>query len=188
MPTTLAPGTSPVPTGHYQIPFNQSEEINQCIPNPDVMGAAWGCMDIAYIGVNVFEDQVSGNYQAAFEDFSVNTADFRYGPQPPDFNGTAFMLQPMVDTDASDLGAAMFFSVLFDKLSISEYHIHCIWSTTNVTQYPKMHLYSIKTDEPLTLDNFPAGRLHRTTACPWHPPNNHGFASGTQPSTSSSST
>lgn len=118
MPTTLGPGASPLPTGHYQIPFNQSQEVSNCIPDTDGLGAAWGCMDIAYIGVNVFEDYASGGMQAAFEDFSVNTADFRYGPQPPDFNGTAFALQPMVDKDASDLGAAMFFSVLFDKLSI----------------------------------------------------------------------
>lgn len=95
-------------------------------------------MDIAYIGVNVFEDYASGGMQAAFEDFSVNTADFRYGPQPPDFNGTAFALQPMVDKDASDLGAAMFFSVLFDKLSIGEYCIFCRCAVTDVRQYPIM--------------------------------------------------
>lgn len=77
-------------------------------------------MDIAYIGINVFKDQESGEMQATFEDFSVNTMDFRYGPQPPDFNGTAFSLAPMVDKDASDLGAAMFFSVLFDKLTVGK--------------------------------------------------------------------
>lgn len=124
MPTSLGPNASPLPTGHYQIPFNQTEEVNNCIPNKEVMGAAWGCMDIAYIGVNVYNDQSSGQMQAAFEDFSVNTADFQYGPQPPDFNGTAFTLQPMVDKDANDLGVAMFFSVLFDKLSIGKSLVH----------------------------------------------------------------
>lgn len=88
--------------------------------NKALMGPAWGCMDIAYIGVNVFEDQASGTMQASLEDFSVNTMDFKYGPQPPDFNGSAFTLQPMVDKDADNLGVAMFFSVLFDKLSISK--------------------------------------------------------------------
>lgn len=85
------------------------------------MGPAWGCMDIAYIGVNVFQDPDTDSMMAAFEDFSVNTQDFRYGPQPPDFNGTAFALSPMQDKDAGELGVAMFFSVLFDKLTICEY-------------------------------------------------------------------
>lgn len=75
-------------------------------------------MDIAYIGINVFQDPSTQGMMAAFEDFSVNTQDFRYGPQPPDFNGTAFTLTPMQDKDAGELGVAMFFSVLFDKLTI----------------------------------------------------------------------
>lgn len=123
------------------------------------MGAAWGCMDIAYIGVNVFEDQVSGTMQAAFEDFSVNTADFRYGPQPPDFNGTAFTLQPMVDKDASDLGAAMFFSILFDKLSIGEFYLVCTSSVADTTQSQKMHFKLTPRSEPLMLNNSPVGPL-----------------------------
>lgn len=124
VPTTLPPNASPLPTGHYQIPLNQSEEINECIPQPAYY-PAWGCMDIAYIGVLVFADNdtESGNttMKAVFEDFSTNTQDFKYGPQPPDFNGSEFTLEPMLDKDAGDLGVAMFFSVLFDKLSISKY-------------------------------------------------------------------
>lgn len=81
-------------------------------------------MDIAYIGILVYEDldTSTGNasMKAVFEDFSVNTQDFKYGPQPPDFNGSEFTLNPMMDKDAGELGVAMFFSVLFDKLSISE--------------------------------------------------------------------
>ena len=104
------------------------------------MGAAWGCMDIAYIGVNVFKDEIAGNMQAAFEDFSVNTANFKYGPQPPDFNGTSFMLQPMVDEDARDLGTAMFFSILFDKLTISKYQqFSCTSAAANLVQFPMKH-------------------------------------------------
>ena len=78
-------------------------------------------MDIAYIGVSVFEDKEKNCMSAAFEDFSVNTQDFKYGPQPPDFNGTAFDLTPMQDKDAGQWGVAMFFSVLFDKLTICKF-------------------------------------------------------------------
>lgn len=126
VPTTLGPNSSPLPTGHFQIPLNQSEEIRQCIPDPNLY-PAWGCMDIAYIGILVFEDTDpdTGNtsMKAVFEDFSVNTQDFKYGPQPPDFNGSEFTLNPMMDKDAGELGVAMFFSVLFDKLSISEWSL-----------------------------------------------------------------
>lgn len=75
-------------------------------------------MDIAYIGLTV--SRTNGVYQAVFEDFSTNTADFRYGPQPPDFNGSSFTLEPMSDKDNGQLGVAMFFSVLFDKLTIGK--------------------------------------------------------------------
>lgn len=120
IPTTLGPNASPLPTGHYQIPFNQSQEVKQCIPDDQYaqMSPAWGCMDIAYIGVDVFTNDTSNIMMATFEDFSTNTQDFRYGPQPPDFNGSSFTLQPMQDKDAGAWGVAMFFSVLFDKLSI----------------------------------------------------------------------
>ncbi|KAK4928838.1 hypothetical protein LTR66_016198, partial [Elasticomyces elasticus] len=117
VPTTTGPDTSPLPTGHYQVPLNQSYEIKNCIPEEAYI-PAWGCMDIAYIDINVTRPNPLGPYMAAFEDFSTNTASFSYGPQPPDFNGTAFQLQPMSDKDQGQLGVAMFFSVSFDKLSI----------------------------------------------------------------------
>lgn len=122
IPTTLGPNASPLPTGYYQIPFNQTQEIKQCIPPAEYnqYEAAWGCMDIAYIGVSV--DSANNAMTATFEDFSVNTQDFKYGPQPPDFNGSSFALQPMQDKDAGAWGVAMFFSVLFDKLSICKYY------------------------------------------------------------------
>lgn len=115
-PTSLNPDTPAIPTGEFQIPLNQTAEIKNCIGSA-ALTPAWGCMDIAYIGVNIFRPSPNAPVQAVFEDFSVNTADFRYGPQPPDFNGTAFDLEPVSDED-NDWGVAMFFSVLFDKLSI----------------------------------------------------------------------
>lgn len=140
VPTTLPADASPLPTGHFQIPLNQSEEIHECIAEPGYY-PAWGCMDIAYIGVLVYadDDPDDGNttWKAVFEDFSTNTQDFRYGPQPPDFNGSEFTLTPMIDKDAGDLGVAMFFSVLFDKLSISKCFTGHQLLLTNVIQYLK---------------------------------------------------
>lgn len=118
-PTSLSPDTPAIPTGDFQIPLNQTAEIKNCIGS-SLLTPAWGCMDIAYIGIDIFRPSPNAPVQAVFEDFSVNTANFRYGPQPPDFNGTAFDLEPMSDKD-NDWGVAMFFSVLFDKLSIRKW-------------------------------------------------------------------
>lgn len=82
----------------------------------------WGCLDFARLGINIFESVVGGPpLSVVFDDYSVRPQLFRYGPQPPDFNGTAFTLSPFRDKDDDELGVALFFSVLFDKLSICEY-------------------------------------------------------------------
>lgn len=79
-------------------------------------------MDFAKLGINVFESSDGGPpLSVVFDDYSVRPQLFRYGPQPPDFNGTAFEMQPFKDKDDDELGIALFFSVLFDKLSICEW-------------------------------------------------------------------
>lgn len=72
------------------------------------------------IGITLSRDTKS-NLQVVFDDYSVDAAKFKYGAQPPDFNGTAFQLKPYLDKDDDELGVAMFFSVLFDKVIICEY-------------------------------------------------------------------
>lgn len=94
-------------------------------------------MDIAYIGINVSQTGTAGPLQAVFQDYSVNTQAFSYGPQPPDFNGTAFDLLPYEDKENPEYGVAMFFSVLFDKLSISKSSQRCQSPSTNIEQYPQ---------------------------------------------------
>jgi hypothetical protein len=79
-------------------------------------------MGYAKLGINVFESGTNGGppLSVVFDDYSVRPQLFRYGPQPPDFNGTAFAMQPYIDKEDSRLGVGLFFSVLFDKLSICE--------------------------------------------------------------------
>jgi len=79
-------------------------------------------MDYAKLGINVFDSGNGGPpLSVVFDDYSVRPQLFRYGPQPPDFNGTAFTMQPYKDKEDNQLGVALFFSVLFDKLSICEF-------------------------------------------------------------------
>jgi hypothetical protein len=76
-------------------------------------------MDFAKLGINIFETPNAGPpLSVVFDDYSMHPQLFQYGPQPPDFNGSAFALAPVKDKEDDELGVAMFFSVLFDKLSI----------------------------------------------------------------------
>jgi len=109
--------TGSCPTGHYTLALNQTEEIDTCVVDPNLKNA-WGCMDFAKLGINIFEIVATGDIQVAFDDYSIRPQQFKYGPQPPDFNGTAFTMEPYMDKEDDELGVAMFFSVLFDKLSI----------------------------------------------------------------------
>lgn len=83
-------------------------------------------MDFAKLGINLFTPAQNGSQRpplsVVFDDYSVRPQLFRYGPQPPDFNGSSFDLRPFKDKDDDELGIALFFSVLFDKINICEYH------------------------------------------------------------------
>jgi len=110
---------APCPTGHYTVPLNQTQEVNTCVVDSS-LGGSWACLDIAQLGITIWEPQ-GGQPEVHFDDYSLITSQFRYGPQPPDFNGSDFTLQPYKDTDNPDLGVALFFSALFDKLVICEF-------------------------------------------------------------------
>ncbi|EXJ87818.1 hypothetical protein A1O1_04745 [Capronia coronata CBS 617.96] len=117
-PAETGPSTPPCPTGHYSIPLNQTQEISSCVID-GAFSEVWSCMDFARLGINIFESSDGGPpLSVVFDDYSVMPQLFRYGPQPPDFNGTSFDLSPFKDKDDDELGVALFFSVLFDKLSI----------------------------------------------------------------------
>ncbi|KIX99869.1 uncharacterized protein Z520_04505 [Fonsecaea multimorphosa CBS 102226] len=114
-PAQTGPSTPSCPTGHYTIPLNQTEDINSCVIDHEY-SHTWACLDFALLGINVFAN--GPNYSVVFDDYSVRPQLFRYGPQPPDFNGTSFSMQPYNDKEDDQLGVALFFSVLFDKLII----------------------------------------------------------------------
>ncbi|OAL36314.1 hypothetical protein AYO20_04472 [Fonsecaea nubica] len=114
-PAQTGPSTPPCPTGHYTIPLNQTQQIDTCVID-DEYARAWECLDFALLGVNVFNK--GPNFSVVFDDYSVRPQLFRYGPQPPDFNGSTFEMQPFRDKEDDQLGIALFFSVLFDKLII----------------------------------------------------------------------
>ena len=117
-PASTDGSTGSCPTGHFTLPLNQSAEVDTCIMDP-LYTNTWGCLDVAKLGINVFEAPNGGPpVSVVFDDYSIRPQLFKYGPQPADFNGSAFTLAPYKDKEDDELGVALFFSVLFDKLSI----------------------------------------------------------------------
>lgn len=133
-PASTDGSTGSCPTGHFTLPLNQSAEVDTCIMDP-LYTNTWGCLDVAKLGINVFEAPNGGPpVSVVFDDYSIRPQLFKYGPQPADFNGSAFTLAPYKDKEDDELGVALFFSVLFDKLSICK----CVGrlSTTSLTLVP----------------------------------------------------
>ncbi|KAK6379212.1 hypothetical protein LTS17_006130 [Exophiala oligosperma] len=118
-PASTGPSTPSCPTGHWTIPLNQTDQIDTCVVDPGLPGV-WDCMNNAKLGVSIIEtDDDSGPpLSVTFDDYSVLPQLFRYGPQPPDFNGSSYGLKPFIDKDDDQLGVALFFSTLFDKIVI----------------------------------------------------------------------
>lgn len=115
-PATTDSNTPTCPTGKYSIPFNQTEEIRSCVAK-NSYGVSWSCLDIAYLGMTIGRT-TNGSPTVQFDDYSVTTQQFLYGPQPPDFNGSTIDLHPYRDRDNKNLGVAMFYYEEFDKLII----------------------------------------------------------------------
>ncbi|ETN46700.1 uncharacterized protein HMPREF1541_00887 [Cyphellophora europaea CBS 101466] len=122
-PVTTGPSTPPCPTGHYTIPLSNIGQVEKCVTN-QALSNVWDCMNtgVASLGITVLEEDPAVNQGSdlsiQFDDYSLIPQRFRYGPQPPDFNGTKFAMQPVEDIDNRAYGVAMFFSHLFDKIII----------------------------------------------------------------------
>lgn len=118
-PVETGPATPSCPTGHYTIPLANNGLVEKCVTNAALMDS-WSCQAQANLGITILEEGPSGAKQLTitFDDYSLYPKWFEYGPQPPDFNYTKFILQPVEDIDNRDYGVAMFFSHLFDKLII----------------------------------------------------------------------
>ena len=116
-------------------------------------------MDEAYLGISLWDHGPDEPYQVAFDDYSLRPQLFRYGPQPPDFNGTAFDLKPVKDKDDSELGVAMFFSHLFDKIVICMYLL-CPYDNFRLT-LPTVPADALNPDMGQKKRSVPASQLRR---------------------------
>lgn len=118
-PVATDVNTLPCPTGHFTMFLNQTEQIEQCILDADFQQAgSWDCMDVAALGISVFDEGPDVPPRVVFDDYSFRPQLFRYGPQPPDFNRAQFNLTAVKDKHDGEWGVAMFFSSLFDKIVI----------------------------------------------------------------------
>ncbi|KIX01357.1 uncharacterized protein Z518_09082 [Rhinocladiella mackenziei CBS 650.93] len=83
-PTTPSPDMPTLPTSHFVMPLNQTQQINTCVTN-DTLSATWECIGFMKQGIDLFDSTTSAA-RIIFDDYSVRPAFWRYGPQPPDFN------------------------------------------------------------------------------------------------------
>jgi hypothetical protein len=120
-PVETDSATPTCPTGHFSIPFQNIGQVERCVTD-ESLADSWDCSDSSTLGVTILREGPDGSADRSitFDDYSNVPRLFQYGPQPPDFNGTKFILQPVEDRDNRDFGVAMFFSYLFDKLVICE--------------------------------------------------------------------
>lgn len=116
-PVETGPATPTCPTGHFMLDFDNIGNIDKCVTDPS-LSDVWNCQEKASLGITLLEERDSGQLTIQFDDYSNQPRWFLYGPQPPDFNGTKFNLEPVEDRDNRDYGVAMFFSYLFDKIVI----------------------------------------------------------------------
>jgi hypothetical protein len=178
-PVATGPSTPSCPTGQFIIPLNQTQQINSCIADPDDYGLAWDCMDMAFLGLSLMDFGPGQPYKVAFEDYSNRPQLFQYGPQPPDFNGSTFELSPVKDKEDVELGVAMFFSHLFDKLIICMFPFCCIYSAVLIIpQWKQMpSILSWATNGRCLLVRFGVGKTSRRRGS-WRLPTSHGTVSG----------
>ena len=140
-PVSTGSSTPPCPTGHFTMSLNQTNQVDQCISDADLRKTgSWDCMDVASLGVSIFDEGPGYPPNVVFDDYSGVPKLFRYGPQPPDFNRQSFPLAPFKDREDDEYGVAMFFSSLFDKIVICE-------SWIQTFEFSRLTIFSVEEDQ-----------------------------------------
>lgn len=113
-PTNLAA----LPTGNYQIPWSTTNVSKFCVDTSEA--ASWSCQVLEALPIAV-QGVIESSSITINETPSVYHSDFNYGAQLP-FNITPAQqnLSIMIDKEDPQLGPALFFQTLFNKLVIVE--------------------------------------------------------------------
>ncbi|EAW09621.1 uncharacterized protein ACLA_038320 [Aspergillus clavatus NRRL 1] len=111
--TSLPTGLPPVPTGEFVIPAGPKNQSKFCVAELDYT-SSWSCLSHGKIPIAVHG---KGDYRnITFEQAPINS-DFSYGAQAPILHATQ-ELSPAYDSNDMNLGPALTFFTLFDKLVI----------------------------------------------------------------------
>ncbi|KAL9113391.1 MAG: hypothetical protein Q9227_002432 [Pyrenula ochraceoflavens] len=108
------PTTTPldVQTGTYTLSMGLKLNSSRCIGGTASL-SAWACQNVSEPEVTFFNPLT-----AVFQDPSRIASNLKYDAQLPAFNGKVFPFEAVTDKQAPQLGTAMFFFTLFDKLVI----------------------------------------------------------------------
>lgn len=102
--------------GHYTLNnLDDPVEFDSCATAPDG-SSIWNCGRNWTLGVTTSNDDPGPTVQ--FDDYSLIPRLFRYGPQPPDFNGTRLPMLSAIDKNSVARGLAAYANMTFDKLVI----------------------------------------------------------------------
>lgn len=111
-------GVLPLPTGTYNMPMNPKNQSKLCVADHAFM-ASWSCMNAGDIPIEI---NGTWGHRAITFPTQPTSAVFTYGAQPPVFTNLTQALSPMLDSRNFDLGPALYFFAVMDKLVIVPQH------------------------------------------------------------------
>lgn len=96
-----------------------SLDISSCILN-EGDGDAWGCLQQEPVPFEIDHVGAESIIKLGLPGPGKTGQSFDYGAQVPDLNGSHYPLSPSMDKDWPSYGSAMFFNVLYDKLTVGK--------------------------------------------------------------------
>lgn len=99
---------------------NISVDTPSCIKNSEYSDA-WGCLQQEPVPFDINYKHTNARIQiGAPGPGSPGRGAFNYGAQVPDLNGSYYPLTPALDKDDPNAGGVMFFSALYNKLTVGK--------------------------------------------------------------------
>lgn len=116
-PYTATPtGVAALPTGNYQVPWTVTNVSKFCVGTSNQM-QAWSCQVMDPLAIQVQGSVMSGSLTV--QQPTIQGNQLNYGAQLPfDINPLTQNLNIMLDKEDPELGPALFFQTMFNKLVI----------------------------------------------------------------------
>ena len=116
-----------IPTGYFNVPADDLHLNSDSCIEESGLSSAWACLASGSLPIYISPD---GPFGSITLQSNPITADFVYGPQPPNLQSqggapSPIPLFPFLDRNAVALGPSLFFFTTYDKLTIGMPSLHC---------------------------------------------------------------